>query len=140
MVRIHQTRVPMWVQQADAVLSQANPVSGTKYTVLDTVKNARIMSMEVDCAWTVQPTPLQLHVTIDGQTIIFSLIDPATATGYYAKVWPASAEDSQGLDGATVFPQYKPFIVEGKSIKIEAEITGGTVQSLDARIKYALRR
>ena len=57
--------------QPDGLIVQANPVSGTKYTVLDTTLNVR------------------------------------------------------------------PFLLEGYSVKIEAEITGGTVSNLTVRAKYA---
>jgi len=121
------------VHQADATLTQA-PVSGIKYVVLDT-KNARIISIGVKCVWTVQPTPLEIHITIDGVAIIASKIDPVTNTEYLVN-------DSHPLL-ATLFLESPgsgrilPFLIEGRSVKIEAEITGGTVSNLTARVKYA---
>jgi len=61
---------PVPVRQADATLVQANPVSDTLYTVLDTTKNCRIRSIQVKIIWaTTQPTPLKITITIDGLTL-----------------------------------------------------------------------
>ena len=49
--------------QADAVLSQANPVSATLYTVLGTTANVRILTIDTNVTWAVtQPTPLVCRV------------------------------------------------------------------------------
>lgn len=122
--------------QADATLSQANPVSGTKYTLLDTCKNCRIIGIMAKVTWTVQPTPLEVHVTIDGQTITHTKTNPASATNHFAEVWQGAAEDAQGLPDTDIGMR-RNWVYEGRSIKIEVETTGGTVSSLDARVKYA---
>lgn len=137
MVRIHQTRVPMWVQQANATLDQDDPVSGTKYVVLDTVKMVRILGCHARVAWTVQPTPLEIHITIDGKSLRAYQDNPVTATRYYL---------GQGVydEGYSIsdldYSSRRAFLDEGKSIKIEAETTGGTVSNISALVKYALRR
>jgi len=124
--------------QADATLSQASPGSGTKYTVLDTTAKARIIVIAVKCIWTVQPTPLEVHVTIDGVSLTFTVSNPVSDTWYQAALDPTAGETSQVLTTTNFLP-YRSFLLEGRSVKVEAEITGGTVSQLDARIKYAKR-
>ena len=125
----------LYQQQADATLSQA-PVSGTKYEVLATTKNARIEGISVQCTWTVQPTPLEIHVTIDGQAFTFTVANPVTATDYFARLSTEAAITAQVLD-TTDYARERAFLLEGRSVKVEAEITGGTVSNLLARVKYA---
>jgi len=130
---------PVPERQADAVLNQANPGDGTEYEVLATTRNVRIYSISVQCTWTVQPTPLQIHITIDGQTITHSFTDPATATVYMLRRTGNDdfvAATTQSLVIATGI-NYLAFWCEGRSIRITAEITGGTVSNLSARVKYA---
>jgi len=124
-------------QQADATLSQANPASGTKYTVLDTTPNARIIGISVSVTWTVQPTPLEIHVTIDGQTITYTIPNPVSAFKYLCANDVREPESSQPIIDTANYMLMGAFLREGRSIKIEAETTGGTVSSLDARVKYA---
>lgn len=120
-------------QQPDATLNQANPDSGTKYEVLATTKRVRLIGISVQCTWTVQPTPLEIHLTINGQTVTYTFTDPVTATDYFAKNSLGNAETAQEL---TVTQPDVPFLREGRSVKVEAEITGGTVSNLSARVKY----
>ena len=125
-------------QQPDATLNQANPVSGTKYAVLDTqqAQKVRIIGISVQCTWTVQPTPLEIHVTIDGQTVTFTITDPASATDHFACNSLGNAETAQEL---SITQPDQAFLREGRSVKVEAEITGGTVSNLSARVKWAKR-
>lgn len=123
--------------QADATLDQDNPVSGTKYTILDTTKNVRIVGIAVKCTWTVQPTPLEIHVTIDGQTWKWSQADPVSNTWYNPYISASVAELSQIFDVGDVRQPYRAFLLEGRNVKVEAEITGGTVSNLSGRIKWA---
>ena len=119
--------------QADAVLDQANPVSGTKYPVLATTRNCRLISISAVCTWTVQPTPLEIHVIIDGITRTFSVTDPVSTTEYTGEIWPPSAE----VLTVAAFSISRAFLLEGRSISVTVEITGGTVSNLSARVKYA---
>ena len=124
--------------QADAVLSQANPVSGTWYTVLGTTKNVRIISIGAIITWaTTQPTPLEVVVTIDGQTIIFSVINPVSGQIYYGDMTRVNTTE-QPLYSETN-ESYRPFLLEGRSVKVEARITWATTQPtpLQCRVKYA---
>ena len=122
-------------QQPDVALDQANPVSGTKYEVLAETKNVRLISVTAICTWTVQPTPIEIHITIDGQVHTHYFNDPESAKPYYvdyAQEHITSA--SQVLGGAAA---KRAFLRECRSVKVEAEITGGTVSNLSARVKYA---
>jgi len=120
--------------QPDAVLDQANPVSGTKYLVLETT-NARIISIAVWCTWTGQPTPLECHIIIDGVSIPVSQTDPVSATIY--TVDNSYAAGANFSFNTALYHPSRAFLIEGRTIKIEAEITGGTVSKLEARVKFA---
>ncbi len=122
--------------QADAAISQAAPVSTTIYTVLATTPNARIISLSAQVTWTVQPTPLEIVVTIDGQTIIYAYANPISATPYFAKTASQSAPASQEMT-STDPTIYRAFLLEGRSIMVQARTTGGTVSNLTCRVKYA---
>lgn len=130
-------KVPdVFKQQPDATLNQDNPESGTKYEVLPTKKRCRIISIRVTCTWTVQPTPLECHITIDGQTILASQTDPVSGDAYIPNLSPTS-------NGATFdtldYSRSRAFMIEGRNVKVEVEITGGTVSNLSARVKYATK-
>jgi len=133
---IHQLgQAPQLLQhQADATLNQASPVSGTKYTVLDTTKNVRIISATAKVTWTVQPTPLEFHITIDGQTLIAQKVNPVSAA---VNSLQNNTPDTANLGFGNSVAGYRAFVLEGRSVKIEAETTGGTVSNLSARVKYA---
>ena len=122
--------------QADAVLAQANPVSGTKYTVLATTANVRIIGAMAKVTWTVQPNPLELHFTIDGLTVKHAQGNPVTATNYFIEEWTDAAQNTQGMN-TTNYAHYRAFSYECRSIKVEAETTGGTVSALDSRVKWS---
>ena len=123
-------------QQADATLSQANPVSTTLYTVLDTTKNVRIIGIEADITWaTTQPTPLEVVVTIDGVVLTAALVNPVSGTLYQWMIQTHAAEPQ--LVAANT--SNKSFELEGRSVKVEARITWATTQPtpLVCRVKYA---
>ena len=125
---------PIPQQQPDAVLDQPDPVSGTKYPVLNTTPNVRIIAVAVRCTWTVQPTPLEIHITIDGQSITHTETNPVSDDWHYAYISAPDPPSSQPF-GSTVGRE--AFLYEGRTVKVEAEITGGTVSNLRARVKYA---
>jgi len=128
---------PVPQHQVDATLNQANPGDGTQYEVLATTRNVRIYAIEIRCTWTVQPTPLELHVIIDGVTMTFAFTDPVSNTAYAPRFFDyRAAPADQALVGAAAETWSKAFLVEGRSVRITAEITGGTVSNLSARVKY----
>jgi len=123
--------------QARATITQVNPVSGTQYEVLPVTKNCRIIMAGSQCTWTGQPTPLQIWFIVDAVTIEGYKFNPATATNYYANssYWDETS-DRLALDAVSLTTS-SPFILEGKSIQVLAEITGGTVSELKAWVRYA---
>ena len=134
---------PVFKHQPDATIDQDNPVSGQKYEWKDpegkplgTQKNVRILSINVNCTWTVQPTPLEIWLTIDGQPLRFFVNDPDTVTEYYARLKANITPAAQQLTTTEII-NAKAFMLEGRTAKIEAEITGGTVSKLNVRVKYA---
>jgi len=128
-------------QQADAAISQANPISDQLYTVLNTTLNARIISLATYITWaTTQPTNLRIVITIDGNTITYTATTPVSATVYYDSLIPTAAAASQSLS-TTAFSPYRAFLLEGRSIKVEVAVTWATTQPtpLVCRVKYAKR-
>jgi len=141
------SKIQMLEYQDDALVDMSGgtpPVSGTKYewstdgsvaNALGTQKNVRIIGIECKVTWTVQPTPLEVHITVDGVELTGGMTNPTTATSYYVIMRSFSAG---ALVVSTVdsLPS-SPFIVEGRSVKVEVETTGGTVSALTARVKWA---
>jgi len=136
MPKVERAEPDVFQQQTDASLSQANPISGTKYEVLATTRNVRIIGITASVTWTVQPTPLEIHITIDGQAYTFTVTDPVSATKYYARFLSSQTITTQPLVTTDV-EVTRSFLLEGRSVKVEAETTGGTVSNLSATVKYA---
>lgn len=131
---------PVPVLQADTTLSQANPVSGTQYAVLATNINVRIWAASAYSEWTVQPSPIELHFTIDGNTLTHAKANPVTATHYIAQLNAQGSEIQGNMDIYTALGYSliaRSIMIEGRSVAAVAEITGGTVQLLTARIKWS---
>jgi len=130
-------KTSVWTRQVDAVLSQASPVSGTKYTVLATTKNVRIRSIVAQVTWSGQPNPLEVHLTIDGIPFTVTQTNPVSATPY-ALAQSVAADFLAAEVFVTVYSAVNvPIQYEGKSVKVEVETTGGTVSLLECRVKYA---
>lgn len=119
--------------QAVAVLTQANPVSTTKYTVLATTKNVKIFGITVKVTWTVQPTPAEIHLTVDGQDISTDQANPVSTTIYRLRRRTDPAIMYDFTTSATVSTGT---IVEGRSVKVEDETTGGTVSEIEGKVWY----
>jgi len=131
--------------QADALVNMSGgtpPVSGTKYAwstdgsvakALGAQKNVNLLAIGVAVTWTVQPTPLEVHITIDGQVYTASFTDPVSAT-YYRVFIPVSGIIELTNQTPTHSGAFSLF--EGRSIKVEAETTGGTVSALNMRVKW----
>ena len=123
---------------ADALLNQATPGTGTKYEVLAETRNVRIIGITIVCTWTVQPTPLECWVTVDDEQIRFRVDNPISATQYRCEHNLSGAPTSQSLTAGYI--ALLPFLCEGKKVKVEAEITAGTVSNLGCRVKYQVKR
>jgi len=141
------SKIQMMQLQDDSVTIIAAPVSGTKYewrtgasgagAALGTQKNVRILGISIILTWaTTQPTPLEIHFTIDGIAFTGSFANPVTATSYYITLRSFTA--SAVLSTIDSLPS-SPFIVEGKSVKVECAITWATTQptNLTMRVKWA---
>ena len=130
----------MVVQQADAYLSQANPVSTTLYTVLATTANVRIISITARTDWAVtQPTPLEVVITIDGISLIFLKHNPVTVTQYSAQLNESEAVTNMLLGTNDAHTPFRAFLLEGRSVKVEVRVTWAITQPtpLFCRVKYA---
>ncbi len=123
-------------RQADLLVSEIPPTLGTKYTVLDTTELVRIDAISVKCNWTVQPTPLEIYLTADNDTLLYSKTDPVNNTFYTCQFNPQRAAISQYLATETETLR-RAFFMEARSVKIEMEITGGTVSAIQCRLKWA---
>jgi len=128
------------VQQPDAAISQANPVSGTLYTVLDTTPDAIIELVSFNVTWSVtQPTNLRLIVTVDGVVQTYTTASPVSGTNYYpaASMAAESAQGNSTTQGSNTVGALP--VMSGKSVKIEVAITWATTQPtpLVCRVKYA---
>ncbi len=130
-------------QQADAVLSQANPVSATLYTVLATNTNVQVISIAESITWAVtQPTPLEVVMTIDGLPITYLFTNPVSNTSYDAVRRSEGANTNQILrPSADLVAQYTPFLLEGRSVSVQVRITWAITQPtpLVGRVKWAKR-
>lgn len=123
-----------FIHQPRAIVNLA-PSTGVKYPLIASEKNVRIIAYYAKVTWTVQPNPLEVHLTIDGVTYIFAQANPVSTTIYYANVLhPALADNAQLLGAALI---QTPFIAEGRNVTIEAETTGGTVSNLKAELLWA---
>jgi hypothetical protein len=134
---ISSTTVPP-KNMADAILNQATPTSAALYTILPTTLNCKIYSATVSVTWTVQPTPVEIIVTIDGNVITHAFTNPVSTTPYgicNGVVACNGAATAQLLAAAYAVDSLPPFY-EGKSIMIQARTTGGTVSVLAGRVKY----
>jgi hypothetical protein len=125
--------------QTEAAIDIAPPTSAALYTVLDTTPNVRIIAIMGKCQFTAgAPDPLEIIVTIDGKTIIYKKATPATGTSYGANLltdWDDANQQLGNLDQAS----YRAFLLEGRSVKIQARVTGGTLTHLIALVKWARR-
>lgn len=115
--------------------AQASPVSGTKYEVMAETELVRLMYIATRCTWTVQPTPLEVHLTVDGQSLTGYKNNPVSNTWYYFRFSPYTTMTTLPLTTGT--PDV-PYVLDARTLKIEQEVTGGTVSNTQARVWYAL--
>lgn len=132
----HSPAFQVFQMQNDATLTQASAVSGSFYEVLATTQNARIISIAALDDWSVDTTTLQVHITIDGLTYTFTN-DPNDNTWYSCNELDASLAPGAQVLSATLTDVY-PFLLEGRNVRVQVESTGGTSDSLQARVRYAM--
>jgi hypothetical protein len=132
-----------YIQQPDAVLSQANPVSNTVYNVLPATTNVKIESVSIVLTWAVtQPTNLRIIATVDGKTITHTVAAPISNTDYHPTVAPPLDEASQTLTAAYTTLHRTAFdILSGQNVQIDMAVTWGVTQPtpMVCRVKFAQR-
>ena len=125
-----------------ATINQVNPASGTGYPVLAIQETGvRIIGIMGQCTWTVQPSPLEIQVSMGATTIIYNQTDPVTLNAYACVNSSMMDVDAQQMIDivANVDPaNARAFLVDGVNVGIMAEITGGTVQNLGCSVLYQL--
>lgn len=142
------TRSRCAIHQGDSYFSQANPVSTTLYpwkdestgNLLGTQKNVRIISVAAYVTWAVtQPTPLEIVCTVDGKTIIFVKGSPISAMPYTGYLSGELAENNQQMAEGAGLLINRSFLLEGRSVKVEARITWAVTQPTPfvLRVKWA---
>lgn len=131
-----------YAQQADAAISQANPVSDTVYPVLAATPNVMVIAAYIKITWAVtQPTNLRIIVTVDGKAITYTIASPVTATAYFP-VLTADTDGSQlsssTIGSGTIIAMSN---ISGRSVQVDAAITWAVTQPtpLVCRVKYAKR-
>ena len=131
-------------QQADAVLSQANPVSGTVYSVLPATSNVEVISASVIVTWGVtQPTPLVMIATVDSRVITFTKTNPVSAIPYEPKMTPENditiAVLIVGSANSTATQLQVLRQLRGRSVQIGVAVTWAVTQPtpLVSRVRYA---
>jgi len=131
----------VWQRQADAYLSQANPVSTTLYEVLATTANVKIISIATNITWaTTQPNPLVIIATVDGVSVEFTQADPVSATTYLPNANVGGAATSHGFATShAISTEIASLLCSGRSVKIAVRVTWATTQPtpLVCRVKYA---
>lgn len=130
---------PTFIQQNDAVLSQANPVSTTVYSVLTTKSNARISSIYVKVTGA-NATPLTVTVTKDGIAEVHTVNPGVDGTAYFCGTDVDAAYTSQALATSLTTANciLFPFTAEAQSIAVSAVCThAGGITSLDVRVKWS---
>ena len=116
-------RLGIFEYQTPATLDQSTPVQNTWYTLLDTTANVRLQ----DIAITIEDTneTLQCQITIDGETLEAGSLAATHSTIYeaYIKLNSIGRKEEVILIQNDLIPQYRPFLIEGKSVKIEVRKT-----------------
>lgn len=127
--------------QPDATISRVNPVSGTRYVVL-TEPDCRLICAFANITWGVtQPTTLVIVITVDGEEMAHVQANPVSATNYGAVISGDQPRTNQGMEQAAAgsSEKHKPFLYEGKYIKVEV-VTDWAVNQptpLVCRVKWA---
>jgi len=122
--------------QPPIFLNQANPVSATRYLVLDTTPDVEIIGASVVVSWTTQPTFVFVYFTVDGVEFTFRYQDPAAGTLYYASRWDLAVPQTVQVLELNQARQ-RNFLFRGHNVKVEAAVMGGVSTSLGCRLWWA---
>ena len=131
------TQPTIFEYQTPATLDQAAPVQNTWYTILDTTNNAIINGISVNVEDTDETIEVQL--TIDGETLSGS-VAATHSTSYYVRHSLNGILRIDGLAlGTTDYAQYRPYMIEGKSIKVETrKTTANGAGNLTGVVAYSI--
>ena len=131
-----QTYNSLYEYQDDATLVQDDPVSTEINPVLLASDKVKVYSISASVTWTVQPSPLEIIVIIDGTTTILHVQeDPVSEQEYSAILLAGEPPWLQGMD-TTGLASSRAFIYEGHNVAINARTTGGTVSNITCRVKW----
>jgi hypothetical protein len=125
-----------WRPQADATLSETDPVVDTYYTVLETSKMTRLIAVAVSVAEAGET--LALRVTIGGK--VYNGTVEATAAHVYQAangVAILNADSLELIDAASLSLAGRSFLREGRGCKVEvAKTTEAGAGTLAAKAIY----
>ena len=117
--------------QADATLTEVDPVKDTVYTVLDTTDNVRLLFITLNVA--AFDETLHCQITIDGEVFTGSVAATAGVTYYVRK---ATNTATLGLS-STLYTTAIYNCLEGRSVKVEVwKSTEAGSGTLTARVVY----
>ena len=122
-------RITPPVDQPEKSLIMANPIAGVEYDLLPLASNVRILGMWANCAWSVQPSNLQILGYIDGETWKWNRSNPVSMTAYFACISMANSKMAQTLS-TTQYDMYRAFLLEGRSVRLTCKLIGGTSSML----------
>jgi len=130
--------LPSYKHQSEEASSQAAPVQNTYYTILDTVLNCKLISVNVSVA--LAGEDLQVRITVDGNVYV----SDAVAVGIGADFMVEHAPTITALQKFTltaVAVTNVPFLEEGRSVKVELrKTTAAGAGDLSWRVRYAARK
>lgn len=112
----------------------AAPSTGVKNPVLAATSNVRVYDIYVLTTWTVQPA-LEVWITIDGTEYRATFTNPVSATPYYVIRQPSIPATADEFVLTATQPIHA-FLVEGRSVTVTVESTGGTVSNLKCYVQY----
>jgi len=118
----------------DPATYDAAPSTGVKNPVLAATPNARIYDIVAITTWTVQPT-LEVWITIDGIEYRATFTNPVSNTPYYVVRSPIRTATAD-IFILTATQPIHAFLIEGRSVSITVESTGGTVSNLKCHAQY----
>jgi len=117
-------------RQPDKYLYQTDPVSDQLYPVLDATDNVRVIAAYAVATWSVQPTQLGVRLTVDGVLETYIKGNPENNVDYLIEPAMRTLKTYAEVGG-------RSFALEGRRVKVEARVTGGTVSLLQATVVWA---
>jgi len=132
---VENIRARFEVHQTDVTLNQANPDSGTRYTLLPETTNAIILSISGYITWTVQ-SKLYIYVTCDGIERLGYHNTPISDEVFFWQM--ISNSTSALLLNQAEAEKVGNLNLKSKSVEIKIRAYLGTASVLYGRCKYAV--